>query len=86
LQILQDRNSEELPRILGIGDGETSQRVAEICREENLSLSLIADPDRGIARQYGVNTWPTLVSINDLGQIDWVHAGLTHKGPESRTF
>ena len=47
-------------------------------REHHLGFALIPDPDRRIARQYRVNCWPTIVSINELGLVDLVHSGITH--------
>jgi peroxiredoxin len=65
--------------VVAIADGEDAHRTAEIGREHNLGFALIPDPDRRIARQYKVNCWPTIVSINENGLVDFVHSGITHK-------
>ena len=64
--------------IVGIADGESAHSTAKIRREHHLGFALIPDPDRRIARQYRVNCWPTIVSINELGLVDLVHSGITH--------
>lgn len=64
--------------VVAIADGEDAHRTGEISREHNLGFTLIPDPDRRNARQYGVNCWPTIVSINENGLVDFVHSGITH--------
>ena len=64
--------------IIGIADGESADSTAKIRRELKLGFALIPDPDRRIARQYRVNCWPTIVSINELGLVNLVHSGITH--------
>jgi hypothetical protein len=59
-------------------DGQSCPHL-EIAREHKLAFAMIPDPDRRIARQYGVNCWPTIVSINENGLVDFVHSGITHK-------
>ena len=65
--------------VVAIGDGEDAQRTAEIAREHQLTFAMIPDPDRRISRQYGVNCWPTIVSVNENGFVDFLHSGITHK-------
>jgi peroxiredoxin len=79
LQRVQDRAGRQVPVIIGIGDGETSECIAEMAREHHLRLTLVADTNRTIARTYGVNCWPTMVSIDEEGMIDAVHSGVTHE-------
>ena len=78
LEQVHERSGRQGPVIYAVGDGETPERIADIAREHQLRLTLVPDPDRRIARHYGVNCWPTLVSINEQGVIDTVHSGLTH--------
>ena len=78
LQPVSDRSGQRAPVIYAVGDGETPERIAEIAGEHQLRLTLVADPDRRIARRYGVNCWPALVSINEEGLIDGLHAGVVH--------
>jgi peroxiredoxin len=66
------------PVILAIADGEDDKRIDEIRREHALSYPLIPDPHRQIARRYGINCWPTIVSIREDGVLDLIHCGVTH--------
>ena len=59
LQRLQDECGREGPFILAINGGEDPQRIAEVKREHNIGLNLVNDPQRRIARHYGVYCWPT---------------------------
>ena len=77
LQYLHDRGGRQAPVIMAIGDGEDPERIAEIARAHQLRFALVADPDRRIAQAYGVNCWPTLVSINEEGFIDAIHSGVS---------
>jgi peroxiredoxin len=75
LQHVYDRGGQRAPVIYAIGDGETPERIAEIARAHQLRFTLVSDADRRIARRYGVNCWPTMLSINE-GLIDAVHVGV----------
>ena len=79
LRHLPGQTSETGTVVIAIADGEDAPRTAEIAREHKLAFAMIPDPDRRIARQYGVNCWPTIVSINENGLVDFVHSGITHK-------
>jgi peroxiredoxin len=79
LQHLPGQTSEDGIVVVAIADGEDAQRTAEIAREHKLAFAMIPDPDRRVSRQYGVNCWPTIVSINENGLVDLVHSGITHK-------
>jgi len=72
----QDRANEEL-LILAINDGEAEQTAADLFKQNDLSLQLVADPTREIAAQYGVSCWPTTVSINASGYIDGIQFGIS---------
>jgi peroxiredoxin len=65
------------PVILAVADGDDPSRVAAVGRELGLSFTLVPDPDRRISRRYGVNCWPTAISIEQNGLVDRVHFGLT---------
>ena len=78
LQHVPGQTSETGTVVVAIGDGEDANRTAEIAREHELRFALIPDPDRRISRQYGINCWPTIVSINENGIVDFVHSGITH--------
>jgi peroxiredoxin len=78
LQRLYDRGRAHAPLIFAVGDGEGPDRIAEVARDHHLRFTLVSDSDRRIARRYGVNCWPTMVSINDDGLIDAIHAGIAH--------
>jgi peroxiredoxin len=78
LQHVPGQTSETGTVVVAIGDGEDAHRTAEIAREHELRFALIPDPDRRISRQYGINCWPTIVSINENGIVDFVHSGITH--------
>ena len=78
LQHVHDRGDQRAPVIMAVGDGETPERIAEVARAQQLRFTLVPDPDRRIARRYGVNCWPTLLSINEEGLIDAIQSGVTH--------
>ena len=71
-------------RLLAIGDGEDVQGIAAMAREQHGNITLIPDPNRNIARRYGVNCWPTTVAIDRNGLVQGVHFGSAHRPIHSR--
>jgi peroxiredoxin len=84
LQRMHDRSSQEGPVILAINDGENIEWLAEFRREHNLTFTLVPDPERRIARRYGVNCWPTTVSIDVDGLVNGIRLGKTIDRPVDR--
>ncbi|MET9022724.1 TlpA disulfide reductase family protein [Actinopolymorpha sp. NPDC004070] len=64
------------PHIFGIGDGEDPQQVSRLAEREQLPFPLIADPERSIARRYGVSCWPTTVQIGLDRSVEATDLGL----------
>lgn len=76
LQRLQ--RQENPPLILAINGGEDRGVIAEVRGRHQLTFALIDDPQRSIATQYGVQCWPTTLSINSQGIIDSIQFGVAH--------
>jgi len=68
--------SETPVEILGIGDGETPQQVAEVAKREQLPFPLVPDPERSIARRYGISSWPSTVQTGPAGRVVATDLGL----------
>lgn len=77
LQRAQSQAGPDAPMMLAINDGEDPERVVEACREHRLTLTTVPDPDREIARRYGVSCWPTTIAIGETGIVDRVRFGVT---------
>ena len=77
LEEVQEQARRQGVVILAVNDGETPARLAEIRAEHHLNLTLVADPERTIARRYRVHCWPSMVSIDEGGLVERVHSGLT---------
>jgi peroxiredoxin len=79
LRRLQDLHGRAGRRVavIGINDGEEPKQIAEIRRTLDLTFPLMQDPNREIGRRYGVNCWPTTVSIGTDGRVDRVQFGRT---------
>lgn len=71
-----DSEDGERPSVLGIGDGESPRQVAELAEREKLPFPLVPDPEREIARRYGVSCWPTTVQVGVGGKIEALGLGL----------
>jgi hypothetical protein len=61
--------------IIAIGDGETSARPLDASLQNPATLISMPDADRSISRAYGINIWPTIVSIEVNGLISGVRYG-----------
>jgi peroxiredoxin len=79
LSIALEVGREDQPHVLGIGDGESPQEVADVEKREQLPFPLVPDPERLIARRYGVYSWPTMVQVAPNGRIEAADLGL-HPG------
>jgi peroxiredoxin len=62
--------------VLGIGDGESPQQVAELAKREQLPFPLVPDPERVIARRYGISSWPATVQVGSDGRVQAADLGL----------
>jgi peroxiredoxin len=67
---------QDQPSVLGIGDGETREQVEELAKREQLPFQLIADPERLIARRFGVSCWPATVQVGADGTVVAADLGL----------
>ena len=56
--------------IVAVNGGEKGEVLSEIRRKYNLSFALVPDPGRIIARQFGIECWPTTVWINAEGKVE----------------
>ncbi len=79
LQRLQNEAGRDGPLILAVNGGEDPKRIAEFCREHELTLTVVPDPHRGIVRRYGVNCWPTTVTIGEDGRVERAQLGATRR-------
>ena len=66
------------PVVLAVNGGEDPRVLAEVRAQHGLTFPLIADPDQEIAMRYGVQCWPTTVSINREGIISRIQFGTAH--------
>jgi len=66
---------DDSPVIIAIGDGETSARPLDASLQNPATLISMPDADRSISRAYGINIWPTIVSIEVNGLISGVRYG-----------
>jgi hypothetical protein len=73
-----DDAGREGPVVLCINDGETPEHAAATLKRLGLHVTLVPDPERKLARSYGVSCWPTVVRIDRAGRIADVRLGLAH--------
>jgi peroxiredoxin len=83
LQQLQQLHEQRgAPFILAICSGEEKGVLEEVRQRHNLTFPLIQDADQSIAMRYGIQCWPTTVSINRHGSIDRIQFGMSHQHRE----
>ena len=81
LQSLHAAGGEGTPVIVAVNGGEKSEVLSEMRRKFNLGFALVQDPDRAIARQFGIECWPTTVTMDAEGRVEGVQFGTL---PEDR--
>jgi peroxiredoxin len=81
------QRGENAPVVLAVNGGEDARVLAEVRAQHGLTFPLVADPDQEIATRYGVQCWPTTVSINREGIVSRIQIGTAreHRPPRNRT-
>jgi peroxiredoxin len=69
------KSAGDYPVVLAINDGESNESARRSATENKLSATVVADPKRAISAAYGVNVWPTVVSIDDRGLVSGIRYG-----------
>jgi peroxiredoxin len=67
----------EAPVVLAVNDGETLDAAKAAATANDISATVVPDPDRKIASAYGVTIWPTIVSIDETGLVAGISYGRT---------
>lgn len=65
------------PMVLAVNDGDAPDVARRAVAENGVTAIVVIDPARSIARAYGIDTWPTSVSIDALGLVRAVRNGRT---------
>ena len=82
LQRLQEQSIDGALSIVAVNGGESLDRIAQATKDHALNLPLVHDPHQHIARKYGVECWPTTISIHEDGFVDGIQVGVTDERPD----
>jgi hypothetical protein len=63
------------PVLIAVNDGETTELVKRTVAAAGISTAVVMDPLREISAAYGVNMWPTTVSLDASGVVRKIHYG-----------
>jgi hypothetical protein len=66
--------------LLCINDGEEPESARRAAEAAGLQGILVTDPNRRISQAYGVDTWPTVISIDAAGVVRSVEQGTSGSG------
>jgi peroxiredoxin len=75
LQALHDQEGARAPVILAVNGGDPKEAVAEVRRSSRLTFALAHDEKGLVARQLGVECWPTTISVDPTGVVNSVLLG-----------
>ena len=75
----------ETPFIVAFHGGNSRDAIAEIQRRLGLTFALVQDSQQRIARQYGVQCWPTTIRVGADGRAQHVQFGTGHETPPPRS-
>ncbi len=67
----------EAPVILAVNDGETAEQARAAAAAYGIAATVVPDPERKISTAYGVNIWPTIVSVDESGLVSGINYGRT---------
>lgn len=76
LQRVCDQVGPEAPTVVAVNGGEDAAVVERTAAELGLTVSVAVDPGRRIARRFGIQCWPTNVSIGEDGRVRTAHFGV----------
>ena len=82
LERLQQRTGHS-GALLAVADGHDAETAAVFAEEHSLRFRIIADPQREVARRYGIVAWPTTVTIDERGLIHEVRTGASTVASEN---
>jgi hypothetical protein len=66
----------DAPMVLLVNDGEDPELAQRKLKELGLGFPMVPDPDRAIARRYGIVAWPTVVQVDREGRVAEIRLGL----------
>jgi peroxiredoxin len=75
----------ETPFIVAFHGGNSRDAIAEIQRRLGLTFALVQDSQQRVARQYGVQCWPTTIRIGADGRAQHVQFGTGHETTPPRS-
>jgi hypothetical protein len=75
---------ENMPVVLAINDGDSPDLARRVAAENGFSDVLVTDVNREISSGYGVDIWPTMVSLDASGAITAITYG-DHDGEHHTT-
>ncbi len=75
----------ETPFIVAFHGGNNRDAIAEIQRRLGLTFALVQDSQQRIARQYGVQCWPTTIRVGADGRAQHVQFGTGHETTSPRS-
>ncbi|HZU45150.1 MAG TPA: TlpA disulfide reductase family protein [Terriglobales bacterium] len=61
--------------VLAINDGEDPKVAQEFANSNKLTATIVPDPNREISSAYGVQVWPTVVSVGTSGLVTAIQFG-----------
>jgi peroxiredoxin len=73
------------PIVLAINDGESVEIAKKSAATHKITATLVTDPQRQISSAYGVNVWPTVVSIDASGAVSGIRYGRSVSTPSATT-
>ena len=70
-----EANSSSAPLVLAINDGEDAKLAQKVAAANKLTAIIVPDPNREISIAYGVQVWPTVVSVGTSGLVTAIQFG-----------
>ena len=71
--------------VLAINDGDPVETAKRVAAENRFSATLVTDPSRKISVAYGVDIWPTIISVDALGVARTIRQGIGGDSDEQET-
>ena len=79
LQGLCGLEGKNWPVIVAVNGGEKADVLLEVRRKYKLDFALVPDAEGALSRHFGIECWPTTLSISPEGMVEGVQLGTTRE-------
>ena len=86
LQTLHDEFKDRGVELLSVNLGEEHAQVQDFIKSKYYTFRVVLDEDRTIGGKFGIRSIPTMVVVDKVGLVQWIHVGYEKELKELRNL